>query len=108
MIHWQEGNAEISGDAAAVAAFEEAIQGAIASKYRGKYPMPLLAILSQRPNGIIGMIPNGIIGMIVVLEYGGFTIPDCFTNYTAAARAKRASERNDFFTRLGSRVRKLY
>lgn len=100
MIHWQEGNAEISGDAAAVAAFEEAIQGAIASKYRGKYPMPLLAILSQRPNGIIGMI--------VVLEYGGFTIPDCFTNYTAAARAKRASERNDFFTRLGSRVRKLY
>ena len=42
------------------------------------------------------------------LDFGGFTIPDCFTDYTAAARAKRASERNDFFTRLGSRVRKLY
>ena len=100
MIHWQDGSAEISGDAAEVAAFEEAIQGAIATKYMDSYPAPGLVIIDARPTDIREMIS--------VLDFGGFTIPDCFADYTAAARAKRASERNDFFTRLGSRVRKLY
>lgn len=100
MIHWQDSSEQISGDAAAVAAFEEAIQGAIATKYMDSYPAPGLVIIDARPTYIQEMIS--------VLDFGGFTIPDCFTDYTAAARAKRASERNDFFTRLGSRVRKLY
>ena len=36
MIHWQDGNAEISGDAAAVAAFEEAIQGGDCNQVYGQ------------------------------------------------------------------------
>ena len=56
MIHWQDGSAEISGDAAAVAAFEEAIQGAIATKYMDSYPTPGLVIIDARPTDIQEMI----------------------------------------------------
>jgi hypothetical protein len=97
MLHWQEGSDQISGDAAAVAAFEEAIKRAIASNYRGSYPPPGLIIINARPAHMKEIIS--------VLDFGRFAIPDCFADHTAAARAKRAREnrRRDFFDRMGAR-----
>lgn len=81
VLHWQEGSDKISGDAAAVTVFEEAIEGAIATKYMDSYPAPELVIIDARPIYIQEMIS--------VLEFGGFDIPEVFADYTATAEYKR-------------------
>ena len=83
-IRWTAGNDAITGDHDAVAALEEAIEKAIAARHSG-YPMPGTITIEQRPQSVCEMI--------LILEFGGFDMPECFVNMTSAADLKRMEER---------------